>query len=277
MSPDTPIVSHGVDFSGGKRHRRKIRVATREPGRPATVRAGFSHGDLVELIASSTRDERHHGWLIDTPFGLPVEMLDEQGVDRGWLEAVEWLAGFEDAREWRRACRRRSRKERRRRTDTLARTPFAPVNLRMFRQTWHGLVDVLRPLARTPGIALLPLDTRPASEAGDDVPAAWSDARVRVGEGCPATILRDAGWEARGYKGSEDVHRARREEILARLVSDLAVDLDPETAAAAVEDTDGDVLDSLLLLPAAERLAGEEPARVADREPVAVVEGWVWR
>ncbi len=260
---------HGVDFSGGRRHDRKVRIASLVPGVNITVRGGVSRAGLVEAIARSAEDGRRHFWLLDAAFGLPVELLEIHGIEPRWTAAARWLASFSDAREWRSACRERSRKELRRLTDRIAHTPLSPANLRMFRQTWHCIVSVLLPLSDRPGFAIPPLEIGPGG-------AGAAEARVWVGEGCPSSSLRRANWPNRGYKGPTEANRAVRRDLVQRLQREEGIQVPPEVEAEALEDPEGDVLDALLLLPAARRFEQNDPAEIAAKEPRASVEGWVF-
>lgn len=280
------MIYHGVDFSGARRAREKIWVAALEESEgqagaylPARVEGGLDHEDLVERIAHSARDGRRHAWLIDCAFGLPVELLEQHGIERRWSAAAEWLASFPNARAWRGACRKRSRKELKRLTDRVAKTPFAPTNLRMFRQTWHLIVSVLKPLSTERDIALWPLDL-------GWHPSESRSAPVWVGEGCPSSLLRAAGLPYRGYKGRTEANRARREEIVRWLEGRSEpegakpigepIPLDPAARELAIDVAGGDPLDALILLPAARRFAASEPWAILAQEPRASVEGWVY-
>jgi hypothetical protein len=271
-----PLVYHGVDFSGGKRAHRKIRVADQCPGEPIALRSSLSHSRLVEAIARSAEDGRRHRWLIDSTFGLPLEMLEVQGVETDWVASLRWMASFSDARQWRRASRRKSRKELKRRTDRLAAVPFAPVNLRMFRQTWHCMVSVLLPLFERPGVAVLPFAAASAVSSPGESSTGWEHAPVWIGEGCPASFLRRAGWPYRGYKGPSGKNLDLRRDLLARLAETLETGVPPDIESQALEDTDGDALDSLLLLPSARRFSECDHRALVAREPRAGVEGWVY-
>ncbi|MCA9286326.1 MAG: DUF429 domain-containing protein [Phycisphaerales bacterium] len=243
---------HGVDFSGGERAGGKIWIATRAPGRPVTNERGFDHRSLAERIAASGGDGHRHLWRIDAPFALASETLASHAVPQRWEDASAWLASFATPREWRQACRAVSRREPRRRADRAARTPMAPSNLRVFKQTWTAIVRVLAPLAAR-GVRIEPL-------------AGPADARVVVAEGCPASVLHLRGWPTRGYKGQGDPPRRVRERIVDHLREE-GLDLPPRIAAAAIDDPEGDALDALLLVT--------DPVQTVI--PVeALVEGWVY-
>jgi hypothetical protein len=230
------LVLHGIDFSGGDRPEGKVWVATRD-GRSIELRRGFDHRSIVELILASAADGRGHFWRIDAPFGLPLETLDGFGIGRTWSAMADWLGSFSSAREWRSACRERSRREPRRGTDLSARTPMSPLNLRVFKQSWSVITRVLKPLADA-GIRIAPI-VGPA------------DGRVVVAEGCPASALHRRGWPARGYKGggdgSDDPPLRRRRELVERMRGE-GLALPTPMIDRVIADRDGDGLDALLLL-----------------------------
>jgi hypothetical protein len=143
-------VFHGVDFSGASGYQAKIWVATYDGSAPAAAVGGFSYARLVERMARSGEDGRRHLWLVDSTFGLPREMLERHEVPLDWSSSALWLATFPSPRDWRHDVRAVSRREDRRSTDRIARTPFAPMNLRMFKQTYQCIVNVLLPLRAIP-------------------------------------------------------------------------------------------------------------------------------
>ncbi len=254
------LVRHGVDFSGAENPAGKIWVATRddsrlhdESGKPVIgLRRGFDHRSLVELIAASANDGREHLWRIDAPFGLAVQTLDSHGIERNWLAMAKWIAQFGSARGWRSACRETDRSEPRRVTDHAARTPMAPLNLRVFKQTWAVITNILMPLTER-GIRIEPL-------------AGPTDSLVIVAEGCPASTLALRGWPTRGYKGIGEPPKARRAELIEHLKR-ARVRVPDDSASFAINDTEGDGLDALLLL-----LDPEQTVVPAE----GMVEGWVY-
>jgi hypothetical protein len=243
-------VLHGVDFSGARDPRSKIWVATASIDAAEVANAhttnGFTHAALVELISAGTGDGRRHLWLIDAPVSLSGDMLQRHGVGSSWDEQAAWLASCDTPEAWREICRVAGTDEMRRVCDVAMRVPFAPANLRIFRQTWRCIVDVLTPLRRL-GAGVIPFDDPGSS-------------RVLIAEGGPACVLRHRDWPTRGYKGREPARRETRTRIAQRLGEGLAehrINLDPATRSAAVDDHEGDALDSLLLLDAAARWSGE--------------------
>jgi hypothetical protein len=268
-----PVVYHGVDFSGSASHRQKMWIASQVPGQPATTRSGLSHADLVELMRRSAADGCRHWWLIDAPLALPVELLERHKVPPTWPAALAWISSFGDAQAWRRACRSVSRREAWRGTDRRAQTPLPPTNLRVFKQTYHAIVSVVARLRALDAVIVLPMELAGAEGgAGKRLDAATAC----IGEGCPSSTLQRLGWPHRGYKGPAERNRELRQELLDRLVRELGSPVAPAAAAAAVDDPEGDALDSLLMLPAARAFAAADHAVVLAADSLAHVEGWVY-
>ena len=281
------MILHGVDFSGadsGGSH--KIRVATRvtrgmrgaRPDSGALARAGEGARDggardggaprpesgettvertdrrgLLERIRASATDGTAHFWRIDAPVGMPMSTLESHELHGDWLAVAEWMESFGGARPWRAALRSIERTEPRRVADHDARTPMAPMNLRVFKQTWTLVCEVLLPLAREGQVSIEPM--RPVRGA-----------TVSVGEGCPASVLQRRGWPSRAYKGQGEPPQRVREEILRRLRG-AGVRTSAAVQRQAAEDTEGDIVDALIL-------ATDPCACPVPRE--ALVEGWVW-
>lgn len=250
---------YGVDFSGARQYARKLWLAAWEPDGQATVTCAaawsdFDYAALVARIAAAPGV-----WLLDFPFGLAASLAAAQGLptDDGRAFVSAFARHYPDAAAFYAATHplATGNREDKRLCDRQHATPMAPQNRRVCRQTFHGVRDVLAPLAAAhrARVALLPWD------------AAVADARpVWVGEGCPASVLRRVGHAPRGYKGAGAACRDAR----ARLLDDLTasgVPLAPAAHDQALADSEGDALDALLLLPAAARCA--DPARTAQADP----------
>ncbi|HMN96419.1 MAG TPA: DUF429 domain-containing protein [Phycisphaerales bacterium] len=263
---DDAIVLHGIDFSGGANPAGKIWVATRDAER-TTLRRGFDHRAIVDLILASLSDGRRHLWRIDAPFGLAIETLAAHGLPNGsgaegrfgapWPAMARWMAEQGSARGWRGACRSVSRREPRRVADDAARTPMAPTNLRIFKQTWAAITQVLAPLVER-GVVVAPF----VPVGGGGV----HSAAVVVAEGCPASAMHLRGWPVRGYKGAGDPPAERRREIVAALRAS-GVPIPADAARRAIDDVEGDGVDALVLV------LDPAPTVVPWQAPI---EGWVY-
>lgn len=245
----------GVDFSGADAGgAAKIRIACRDlEGGPVVLPPRVGREGLREAILAAAAADRPQLWRIDAPFSLPLETLAAHAVEGGWRAMAEWMRSFGSPRAWRTVLRDRSRREPRRACDLAARTPMAPMNLRLFKQTWTLVCEVLLPVAEA-GVRIEPLEV---SGGG----------RVVVAEGCPASVLQQRGWPHRGYKGRGEPPRQRRAELLERLRREDRLGIDASIAEEAIADEEGDLLDAILLVT--DPQCGPPPAE-------ARLEGWVY-
>ncbi|MFM1823028.1 MAG: hypothetical protein RI967_1294 [Planctomycetota bacterium] len=266
--PPRPIVIHGVDFSGADSGgASKIRIAERElkPRSAVRVRGRLDRHGLRRAILESRNDGREHLWRIDAPFGLPLACFTDAmpegfeevlaGRELSWLAVAEWMSGFATPREWRAAMRDASRKEPKRTCDREFATPLAPMNLRVFKQTFTLIKEIALPLARE-GVAIMPVS----------MPADGSTPAVRVCEGCPASVLKRREWPAKGYKGGGEPPRRVREELV-RLLRHEGLEIPSDIAVEAINDEEGDLLDAIILTM--------RPFDVP-HPPEALVEAWVY-
>jgi hypothetical protein len=239
----------GVDFSGAEKAGDAIWIAEAsidgervriESCRRAADLAGSGRERarclpaLVEFIA-----EQGNAIIgCDFPFSLPSAMVDPGG----WRAFALGLGSrFSCAEEFLADCRRRSSgREIRRTCDRESRVPFAAYNLRIYRQTYHGIRDVLAPLLRTSGAVVLPMENpRP------DLP--W------VIETCPASTLKHADLYP-SYKGRGDAARDARRHIVNGLVRrGLLAPLSRSLRRLAIENHGGDALDSMVAAAATGR------------------------
>jgi hypothetical protein len=251
-----PLVIHGVDFSGADSGgAAKIRVVSRDladPGAPVVAGGRLDRRGLARAVLASRADGRTHLWRIDAPMSVPAEIAREFGADGSWLDVARWMASLGSPRHWRGTVRDRTRREPRRDCDRELSTPMAPMNLRVFKQTWTFACEVLLPLAEE-GVRVEPCHP-------------GADLRVRVCEGCPASVLHSLGWPRRGYKGAGEPPRALRAQLLRRL-GEVGVAVPAALAAEAERDEEGDLLDALLLTT---------PPFASAPTAAAAVEGWVY-
>ena len=248
----TSRVCHGVDFSGAKGGGgAKIVVATRNEEGVISLERGLDRNRLVSRVREGLTDGHRHLWRIDAPFSVPTTVYDAHGLEKDWLTLARWMDCFEDPRAWRRALRAVDRKEKKRTCDRAAHAPLAPMNLRVFKQTWTVVCEVLLPLV--------------SDEI--DLPCLRSThAPVSVVESCPASVLHRLGESARGYKGKTEEAQKRRASLVGLLEGE-GLDLSSSIIRRAIDDSEGDVLDSLLLLL-------EPVCEPTPRE--ASCEGWIW-
>ncbi len=239
----------GIDFSGAQKAGHAIWIAEAhvdgervriENCRPAADLAGSGPERarclpaLVEFIAN----QRNAIIGCDFPFSLPKAMVHGSS----WRAfALGFGARFSCAEDFLADCRRRANgREIRRLCDHESRVPFAAYNLRIYRQTYHGIRDVLAPLLRGSDAVVLPME-------GPRPDRPW------VIETCPASTLKHAGLYP-SYKGRGDAARAARRKIVNGLVRrGLLAPLSRSLRHLAIENQGGDALDSMVAAAATGR------------------------
>ena len=170
---------------------------------------------------------------LDFPFSLPRALLGENG----WPTFVRSFANtYPDCESFRTLCHQKvSGCELKRRTDRETHTPFSVYNLRLYRQTYFGIRDVVAPLLGSGSAWFAPMERR--------VPA-----KPCVVEICPASTLKHLGlyrhWH---YKGRSSEHCAARRAILCALEETRRIRFeDHDTREMMLSDVGGDALDSLV-------------------------------
>jgi hypothetical protein len=266
---------YGVDFSGAQDAGRRIWLAEGRirGGRlrvegcyPAEELSGSGRdreaalGALRRLIAG----EPGAAFGLDFPFGLPLPLLGE-GVGSWEAFVRSFPVDYPTADAFRRTCRARHPDgELKRWTDLETKTPFAAYNLRLFRQTYYGIREVLYPLLRDRAACVLPMQARCADRA-------W------VLEICPASTLKRERLPAQGYKAKAEEGRRVREAILAGIEARGQVEVGSAgLRARIVEEEGGDALDSVIAAWATYRsIDAPEVDAVGERRAYAL-EGYVY-
>jgi hypothetical protein len=263
---------YGVDFSGAKNAGKKIWIAH------GLIQGAELHIEgcrrAEELTGSSRRRDEClaalHGFIedhgdavfgLDFPFGLPASLIDQDDWESFILAFPDH---YQCADGFRQACREAADgKELKRLTDEESKAPFAAYNIRLYRQTYYGIRDLLHPLVRERAAAVLPMQ-----EPLPDRP--W------LLEICPASTLKDKGLYESSYKGRQEEKREARVRIVEALEDRGALNLEATTRANLIEDAGGDALDSVVAA-----VAVSEAAR-APRFPAMVqgepydLEGYVY-
>jgi hypothetical protein len=241
---------YGVDFSGGADAGRKIWLAAGRVENDTLIIDACFPG---EALPDSSREREtclaalrvfmaQSGEAI---FGLDFPLSVPQAVfaDQTWLHFIRTFAQrFPSPQEFRRQSFLAAHgHELKRPTDVESKTPFSPYNLRLYRQTYYGLRDVIGPLVIDRVVRVLPMQS-----PRDDQP--W------LIEICPASTLKRLELYV-PYKGKTDRYRAARTTILAALTARGPVRLSRAIRSAVLDDPEGDALDSVIAALAVFRAA----------------------
>ena len=261
---------YGVDFSGAAQAGKKIWLAQGViEGETLSIEACYRGADLPG--SSVGRDRclaalRHFisgagasAFGLDFPFGLPAQLLIESRWEDFVLSFADRYTGPKFFRE---KCRTGAGgKELKRVTDEKSRTPFSPYNIRLYRQTYFGIHDLLVPLVQEGLACILPM--QPAAPG-----------RPWVMEICPASTLKGEGLNGR-YKGNRQEHYAARARILEELERRAPLSVPASLRLTILDDREGDALDSVVAAVAIWRTLRAESLTVGDNAAYTL-EGYVY-
>lgn len=246
MGVALPRFVHGVDFSAavdagkkiwiasGVAHGSALRIEACRPGRDLP-NSGSGREECLKALRDFICSQRDSIFGLDFPFGLPKALVTE-GT---WEDFVLAFPSRHPGPEaFRRTCRQAAGCELKRRTDRETRTPFSAYNVRIYRQAYYGIRDVLGPLVRGRSASVLPMQ-KPSPD------------RPWVVEICPASTLKDMGLYL-SYKGKTADYSAARRHILQALHDTGTVSIpDPALRQTILADAGGDALDSVIAALAA--------------------------
>lgn len=235
----------GIDFSGAKDAGKKIWIAegAEDDGRIAVTtlipaselpQSGADRSAALPAVVRHIAGLGHSIVGIDAPNSLPRGFSPD-----GW---APWFASFASshasAEHFRVACRAATGgKESKRPCDITAKTPFAAWNLRLYRQTWHSLVELYAPLLAAKAVTVAPFQRA-------------DNKRPRLAEICPASTLKRLGLYG-SYKGRKLANERRK--LLSEMIRRAALRVSRRLSERAIDDRGGDALDALIALAAAVR------------------------
>jgi hypothetical protein len=246
-----PREIYGVDFSGAKKAGENIWVARAVPSRRGLVlkdlwnlerRCGTAdRGPALQFLVNQITDSAGALWGMDFPFALPIEV-----VPRGttWADQLGWVGGWKgDAYDLGVECVNRSRRSHgklhiRRTTDAETQAPFDCYHYRIIYQTFFGMRDVLAPLAKSRGTAVMPFHHRRLASA-----------RRVVVESCPGSTLRRLRLPYQNYKqplgGPLVAKRLRTRHAIFQGIGQL-IDIPASHRRTAMRNPGGDALDAII-------------------------------
>jgi len=235
-----PSKVYGIDFSGAQDAGNRIWIASAR-----ALDTGVEVEDCYQAkcLADSAIDRdrclsalRHFiarqgvcACGLDFPFGLPGTLVEANT----WEEFVlSFGSRYPDAERFRQNCWETARScEERRDTDRESKTPFSPYNLRLYRQTYYGIRDVLAPLVKDKAVSVLPMQNK-------------APVKPWLLEVCPASTLERMGLY-HPYKGRSK--RGSREHILEGIENTRVVTIKRSALRTTIlDDPGGDALDSII-------------------------------
>ncbi len=263
---------HGIDFSGDRSAGKRSWVASGDLG--GTSLKVDACRDATELPGSAAARETFlealNAWIteqpgaaigLDFPFSLPEAVIEEDS----WEAFVRGFAKrFPDEDEFRFTCQRVSPgRELKRATDEAHKAPLSPYNLRLYKQTYHGIANVLAPLIEADAVRVAPFQ-----EPDPDKPL--------LVEVCPAASMIARGHKT-SYKGTTQEHRAARTRILKALQSDGTLSIRAQGVLTSVlRDSGGDALDAVIAAYAATQAVSDHDRLYPDSFDGPAIEGNIY-
>jgi hypothetical protein len=269
-SPDLRRIVYGVDFSGAKDAGKKIWIAR------GIIKENFlqitecfqakdlpgSGGERERSLISLRefiRKQKDSIVGLDFPFGIPKALVEEES----WKKFVlSFKNTYISPWEFRKDCKLAAAgKELKRFTDVEAKTPFSPYNLRLFRQTYFGIRDVLGPLIRNNEVCVQPMQ-KPLPDR------AW------ILEICPASTLKRENLRT-SYKKRGERYRNAKKGIL-KGIEKAGVQIIKESGLRSIilNNQGGDALDSIIAAFATFRAL--QKGFIFDKNSPYALEGWIY-
>jgi len=232
----------GVDFSGAQDAGKRIWIACGDilddgiliaecfPAKDLPG-SGQRRDQAIRALRAFIRKKRDCVFGLDFPFGIPRVLVAEESWEEWFGAFPERYASPESLKGH---CQLASNgKEFKRATDVENKTPFSPYNLRLYRQTYFGVRDVLGALIWEKAVCVLPFQ-KPQG------------ARPWIIEICPASTLRKEGLGF-PYKGSGRDRKVSREKILRGMEKTGVLKVQkPSMRKRIIENSGGDALDSVI-------------------------------
>jgi hypothetical protein len=241
LANERPFV-YGVDFSGARDAGNRIWIARGViKGDVLIIRGCFRAQEVpgsgkerersFKALRAFITAQKHGIFGMDFPFGIPSPLVKQHS----WEEFVSSFDGtYRGPNEFRTMCMLASSgRELKRRTDMDTQTPFSPYNLRVYRQTYFGIRDVLRPLIKDATASVVPMQ-KPLPDK------AW------IVEICPASTLKREHLRL-SYKGKGKQRKAARAVILEAIEKTgfLTVE-EPSLRSGILGNPSGDAIDSVI-------------------------------
>lgn len=261
----------GVDFSGSKTACSKIWISE------SVIEDGIFHvlrtyplKDIVpdkkkdrdsclQALRSLITSNEDAVFGMDFPFSLPLELL----FTDSWESFVSEFAGrYASAEQFRNEMRTFThKKELKRLTDTEVKAPFCVYNLRLYRQTYFGIRNVILPLLIENSACMIPMQ-----EPVEGKP--W------LMEICPASTLKSAGLYT-PYKGKSAREKEAREYILKEM-EEKGITVTSDIKDLIIGNADGDALDSMLAAFAASKAVPEVKKIMGSLPHIYLLEGYTF-
>ncbi|KAB2836482.1 MAG: hypothetical protein F9K48_01735 [Candidatus Brocadia sp.] len=269
--PGLPQKIYGVDFSGAASAGKKIWITSgiRKNDRlhiqdclraSALPSSGNERDRCMAALLAFIRKEKTSAFGFNFPFGLPRDLVKRDS----WRDfVVSFSFRYTSAENFRKTlCTASDGSELKRMTDRACQTPFSPYNLRLYRQTYYGICEVLAPLVWKHQACVLPMQkARPG--------------RPWLLEVCPASTLKQEHLYV-PYKGRTSSHYTARKRILEWIEGPCDASLPRAVRLIALGNSDGDAIDSVVAAFVTFRAVRNQAVTAAFDKKTYLLEGYVY-
>jgi hypothetical protein len=263
---------YGIDFSGALNAGNKIWIAEGTIQDNALViercdRAGTFTGasrardDCLNGLREYVGRQQDAAFGFDFPFGLPQEVIIHNSTWEDFI--LSFPQNYASPQDFRARCfALANNRELKRHTEREQQTPWSPYNLRLFKQSYYGMGQVLEPLVRRKAVCVLPMQQPVVGKP-------W------LLEVCPASTLKKMGLN-RPYKRKNEVGATARAGILRRLEAAGQLGLSAELRSIAVGNHAGDALDSIIAAVTAFQATRKPLSLPGELPNICTLEGYVY-
>ena len=193
----------------------------------------ISREKSLEMLTNFIKRNNDSIFGLDFPFGLPECLLCEND----WESFVKrFHEQYKDPAQFYDDSHSKVKNEPKRFTDIDAKSPWSPIFNYLHKQTYYGIKNVLYPLILNNSASIHPMQSLEESKP-------W------VIEICPSSTLKfehlDCSFKKKGKKAKESENN--RKLIIQRLLEKgLITKISHEAVVSAVNDREGDALDSTI-------------------------------
>eukprot|EP00439_Symbiodinium_sp_Y106_P069694 s781_g12.t1 len=228
-----PAIVYGIDFSGASDAGKKLLIARCDLQRSCvgwtltvvSIRAarnlpggGLSPDTATAALRSELLEAAKSQAQVIVGVDSPPSIAKQFIAQKDWATWVaKFFRNYPTPAAFRKATSllrsghcKKSRIEPKRMTDVRHKTPLAPQNLRMYKQTWWAITGVYLPLAQS-GFCVAPC-----------MPIGRKQKHLLM-ESCPASLLKRLDLYSKPYKGKDVKHVQRRRFIMKSLKKGIPV------------------------------------------------------
>ena len=235
---------YGIDFSGAQDAGKKIWIAKGVVKTDSLlIEDCFRARDLQDsgneletclpALRNLIKEHSDSTFGMDFPFGLPKDLVAQDS----WKDFILKFPSLYSSPEYfkEKCFLEAGRREQKRNTDIKSKTPFSPYNLRVFKQTYYGILKIITPLIREDIARVLPMQ-KP------------KPGRCLILEICPASTLKHYNlYQKYKYPEEKDDRPETRLKILKEIEKRGNLKFkDKGIRKLVIQDRNGDALDSVI-------------------------------